>query len=346
VAKDEIDPIGVVAMSAATAVEAEQLSAKGSALQGVLDDCADLVPGEPRVTGRINAIAGNLSHTAGWARQVAQHFVQGQASLGQILSLGYWLPNAPWDTRKGVDENLKNLVQSDEFGAVPLGVAAELLNRYRVLTYPGTGAAIPDIPLVENLPVDDVVHDIKVVRTPNGFLVPVGSSGDPNMKIPGDIATPGWENDRLLVVDPKAGGKLAWADAAGTGLFVVGAGLTLWGSYDEQWDRDRVLHPDWSTGHRIVSAAANTAVVGGASVAGAWAGAEAGAEGGAEVGAVVGTFVGPEGTIVGGVAGGIVGGVAGGFVGSKAGHAVGTALKDAGGGIAHGATKVWHSIFG
>lgn len=337
-AKDEIDPIGVVAMSAATAVEAEQLASKGSTLQGVLDDCADLVPGEPRITGRIHAIAGNLAHSAGWARQVAQHFVQGQASLGQILTLGYWLPHAPWDTHKGVDENLKNLVQSDEFGAVPLGLAAELLNRYRVLTYPGEGTPIPEIPLVKNLPVDDVVTGIDVVRAPSGFLIPVGSSADPNMKIPGDIATPGWEKDRLLVTDPEAPGKLAWADAAGKGLFVVGAGLTLYGSWDEQWERDQVLHPDWSSGHRVASAATNTAVVGGSTVAGAWVGAETGAE----VGATIGTFVGPEGTIVGGIVGGLVGG----FVGSKAGHAVGTALKDAGSGIAHGASHVWHSVFG
>lgn len=337
-AKDTIDPIGVVAMSAAMAVEAEQLSSKGSALQGILDDCADLVPGEPRVTGRINAIAGNLAHTAGWARQIAQQFVRDEASLGKILSLGYWLPHVHWDPHKGVDENLKKLVQSDEFGAIPLGTAAELFNRYRVLTYPGTGAAIPDIPLVETLPVDDVVKDIKVVRTPTGLLVPVGSSGDPNMKVPGDIETPGWEKDGLLVTDPDAPGKLAWADAAGKGLFVVGAGLTLYGSWDEQWERDKVLHPDWSTGDRVASAATNTVVVGGSTVAGAWAGAETGAE----AGAVIGSFVGPEGTIVGGVVGGVVGG----FVGSKAGHAVGTALKDAGSGVAHGATKVWHSIFG
>jgi hypothetical protein len=338
VAKDEIDPIGVVAMSAATAVEAEQLAGKGKTLQAVLDDCADLVPGEPRITGRINAIAGNLAHTAGWARQVAQTFVRDEASLGKILSLGYWLPHVPWDTHQGVDANPKKLVTSDEFGAVPLGTAAELFNRYRVLTYPGEGAPIPEIPLVENLPVDDVVKDIKLVRTPSGVLVPVGSSADPNMKIPGDIETPGWEKDRLLVVDPEAGGKLAWADAAGKGLFVVGAGLTLYGSWDEQWERDKVLHPDWSEGHRVASAATNTAVVGGSTVAGAWAGAETGAE----LGATLGSFVGPEGTIVGG----IVGGVVGGFVGSKAGHAVGTALKDAGSSIAHGASHVWHSVFG
>lgn len=342
---DAIDPVGVSAMSAATVLTADKLAHEGLALQQVLDRCGALVPGEPRVQARIRAVSGNLAQTAGWAQKVAEHFVGQQESLGRIVSLGYWLPKAPWDPHKTLEQNVQTLVTSDEFGAAPIALSTELLKRYRVLSYPGEGASIPEIPRIDREPVDDVWKGTGYVKLPSGVEVPAGSSADPYSKTPSDIETPRWRRFRMLTSDPEAGVPPAWASAAGKGLFVAGAGLTLYGSYTEQWNRDQVEHPDWSTGHRVASAATNAAVDGGWTVGGAWAGAEVGGEGGAEAGAFIGSFVGPEGTVVGGVVGGLVGAVGGAFVGSKVGHAVGSTLKKAGSAIGHEAKKIWDSIF-
>ncbi len=336
-AEDWIDPLGVTAMATATSGTADLIGKNAQAVQATMDGVADLCPGEPRIQARANSIAGNLSEIAGWAQQVANHFVSGQESLQQILTRGYWLPNLPWDKHATAAQNVRKMLTSDEFAAMPIGLSTELAKRYRVLTYPGDGASVPDIPRMDLEPVDDVIGSTDVVKLPSGLLVPAGSSADPYMKIPEDIATTGWKNDGLLTGDPEMGEPPAWAKYGGKGLFVAGAGLALHGSWADQWDADKVQHPDWSTGHRVADAAYNTVTVGGGTVAGAWAGAEAGGE----LGATIGSFVGPEGTVIGGVVGGLVGG----FVGSKVGKAVGSTVKHVASDIGHAAKKVWDSIF-
>ncbi len=333
-----IDPLGVTAMATATLGVAKLLGDDAQALQATLDGVSSLVPGEPRIEAKAVAVAGNLSQVAGWAQQIADHFVRSQESLGQIKNLGYWLPDLPWDTHATASQNVQKLLTSDEFAAAPIGLATELLKRYRVLTYPGEGTPIPDIPLTELMPVDDVYKGIGYVKLPSGLEVPVGSSADPYTKVPDDIPVPDWLKDGMLGGDPESGGAPGWANVAGKGLFAVGGGLTLYGDFAGQWDDDQVEHPGWSTTHRVVSATTNTVVVGGSTVAGAYGGAELGAEGGA----AVGTLICPG---VGTVVGGVVGGVGGAFVGSKVGKAVGSGIKSVGSSIGSGAKKVWDSVF-
>jgi hypothetical protein len=121
----------------------------------------------------------------------------------------------------------------------------------------------------------------------------------------------------------------AWAEYGSKGIFVVGAGLTLYGTWESSWQDDEALHPNWSEPERIADAAQTTVVEGGATVLGGWGGAVVGTE----LGAGIGTAILPIG---GTMVGGLVGGVVGGFVGSQFGSAVGHGLEDAGSAIWHG----------
>lgn len=265
-------------------------------------------------------------------------------SLQHLISSDYWLPQPTklWDPAKGTWENTQTLLTSYEFGAVPLGLAAELVRRYRntPLVVPTTEDAAFKLRTLAQ----DLVSEDPYFKSNSGLWVPRGSSADPlvgeldELSRGKGFSTPG---KGFLTGDPEGmpGGVPAWAHAAGKGLFVVGAGLTLYGTGRDQWEYDAKYHPDWSTTHKVVDTAQQTAVVGGSSVAGAWAGAELGAEGGA----AIGSFICPgPGTVIGGVVGGVVGG----FVGSKAGHAVGEALESTGHAVASGVSHAWHSVFG
>lgn len=126
-----------------------------------------------------------------------------------------------------------------------------------------------------------------------------------------------------------------WADGASKALGVVGAGLSIYGAGQTQWDQDAREFPHMSTGEHIFRAAATGVVVGGSSAAGGWAGAEVGAE----IGATVCAETGPGALICGGA-----GALIGGFVGSKLGQAAGSEIekgaKDAWHGISHGFHKL------
>lgn len=268
-----------------------------------------------------------------------------KALLDILLTWKYWLPdpsNLAWKSDKGLLNNLMSILSSDEFGAVPMGLAAELLNRYRitnviVATNPEASAALKAI-----VPV--LTDPDPYTKLPSGLFVPKGGSADPTVAELAEMAgkkgfsTPG---KPFLVGDPE--GKLPtalpkWASTTSKFLGVAGVGLTMYGTGAETWNADNKEHPEWSTTHKVVDTTQKTIVVGGSSAAGAWVGAEQGAQ----YGAILGSFIGPEGTVVGG----IVGGVVGGFVGSKAGHAVGEAIEDVGSAVSSGVSHAWHSVFG
>lgn len=125
----------------------------------------------------------------------------------------------------------------------------------------------------------------------------------------------------LLLLPPGP----AWA---GRGLFVLDAGVTAWDHGSEQYNADRVEHPDWTPGQRALSVTENAAIVGGASLTAGAGGAWAGAKAGAVVGGVAGSWFPVVGTPAGAVAGGIVGGIAGGIIGSGVGEKIRKKAKD------------------
>lgn len=231
--------------------------------------------------------------------------------------------------------NSMSHLTSGEEGALYYGTAGYLFSHYGVghrIMLPGTSdAPWPVVPRMDKPPAPEITELGKGWTNRGGLLVPSGSSVDPNMRLPStDNLGAGWKTgvDSGLRADPVNVPK--WAGYGSKGLFAVGAGLTLYSSWDSAWQNDQALHPNWSTGDRIADAAGQTLVIGGASVAGGWAGGWAGAEGGAALGAAIGSIFPGPGTVIGGVVGGIIGGIGGGFVGGQLGQAVGEGLWDLG----------------
>jgi hypothetical protein len=339
VAHVSINPDGVIAMSGATLAASIELTAIAGQLQKTIDGVADLVGGGPAVGPRAAAMAADLSDLAGWARAAAVRYVDHEKPLRDLLTLGYWMPDVDklgWDGGKTAGENAEKTLRSDEFGAVPLGLAGELLNRYRrselLVVRPGADLTVllPE-PVMTALGRSWVEH-------PSGLLVPQGSAVDPNFaRIAAaadgpDVAT---KVNRGLVSDPGIGRPPAWARTTSKGLFVVGAALSVYDAGASQWESDAKYHPEYSKTERVASAGYNATMQGGGAVAGGYFGAQ--------LGATVGTMIFPG---VGTVVGGVVGGVVGSFVGSKAGKGAGSVLKEVGSGAADMTREAWHSIFG
>jgi len=232
---------------------------------------------------------------------------------------------------------------SNEEGALYYGSAGYLFSKYgighRLLLPASTDVPWPVVPRIDDLPPGDEVTVLgqQWVANDSGLLVPAATPGvDPRVPLPPDNLGAGWKTgvDAGMRFEPV--NVPAWAEYGSKGVFVVGAGLTLYGTWESSWQDDEALHPNWSEPERIAAAAGQTAVVGGTSVAGGWAGAEIGAEAGGEAGMMIGSIFPGPGTVIGGVVGGLVGGVVGGFVGSQVGQAVGHGLEDAGQAIWHG----------
>lgn len=354
-----IEPDGVIALSAATLMTCDLVDSGALSLDRAIGAVDHLVPGAPSVRVRLSPVLTGLAEIAGWAHGVAVDYVDHERPLRELGALGYWLPDAAalgWDTSATVGGNVDSIVRSDEFGAGPLGVGADLLQRYRrwqlALPKPGSQAAVATVVAASTgaLPQQQVPGTAfggrSYVTRPSGLLVEVHGVGSPVLQAgreaiddavsPRTFTTPGAHG---LSWDPSLGRPPAWAATAGKGLSVVGVGLTLYDVGASQWEQDATYHPEWSTGERVASTAATTVVVGGSAAAGGWAGAAAGAQLGAAGGAALGSVVPVLGTAAGGLIGGVVGGMIGGFVGSKAGKAAGTALKETG-------TDLWDEVVG
>lgn len=267
-----------------------------------------------------------------------------QATEAQDLAY-YWNPaRLIPDFGNLIPDSVAHLT-SDEEGAIYFGTSSYLFSKYGIgyrIMLPGSPQTPwPAVPRTDDLSPGDEITELGERWVSNkGIFVPAGSSLDPRLPPPPDDLGAGWKTgvDAGLRFDPV--NVPTWAKVGSKALFVVGAGLTLYSQWDETWREDQALHPNWSTGERIADAAGQTAVMGGATVAGAWAGAEAGAEGGAMLGAAMGSVFPGPGTVVGGVVGGLVGGVVGGFVGSEVGRAVGHAVWDGGKEAVQGAEHV------
>lgn len=336
-----IDPDGVLAMSAATLAVSVLLDEAGTAAQSTIDDVAGLVGWGADVSTRTATLAGDLAELAGWAREIVLRYVDDEKPIHDLMELGFWLPDfstLSWDNSRTATQNLDRTARSDEFGAFVLGASGGLLERYRrfSLYVPRPGAALPSLTLP---PPDDVVRGMSMVRRPSGLLVPQASAVDPAViRLAQQADGPGFyhPNERALVTDPKFGRPPTWARTGGRVLGVVGAGLTLYDSYQTQWEHDGKYHPEWGTGERVASAGFNAVTEGGGAVAGGILGAQ--------LGASVGSFI-PI-PVVGTVAGAIVGGAIGAFVGSKAGKAVGRSLAEGAEWIGDEAKDAWTSLFG
>lgn len=229
-------------------------------------------------------------------------------------------------------------ITSNEEGALYYGSAAYLFSKYgighQVLLPPTSLTPWPNVPAMDNLP--DVpeqafLGEQYVDNELGNLLVPARSPGvDPRVPLrpAGDLGAD-WKTgvDGGMRFDPV--NVPAWAEYGSKGIFVVGAGLTLYGTWESSWQDDEALHPNWSESGRIADAAQTTVVEGGATVLGGWGGAVVGTE----LGAGIGTAILPIG---GTLVGGLVGGVVGGFVGSQFGSAVGHAAEDLGSAVWHG----------
>lgn len=359
VATVSIAPDGVIALSAATLATSDLLDGDALALDRTIGQIDDLVPAAPAVRARVSTVLTGLADLAAWARHLAVDYVDHERPLRELATLGFWLPDITvlgWDTSETVGENVDSIVRSEEFGAGPLGVGADLLTRYRLwqlsLPKPGSEEVIATIAKAsqgllpqQQLPTT-LFEEHTYVPTPSGLLVDVQGSGSPVLAAGRQaiddavssrtFTTPGTSG---LTWDTAIGHPPAWAATAGKGLTLVGVGLTLYDVGATQWSQDATDHTEWPTGERVASTAATTVVVGGAAAAGGWAGAVAGAEVGASWGAALGSVVPGLGTAAGAVVGGVVGGMVGGFIGSEAGKAAGTLLKETG-------TALWHGLFG
>lgn len=111
-----------------------------------------------------------------------------------------------------------------------------------------------------------------------------------------------------------------WAKFGAKGLGVLGAGVTLYGAWTNEYNESLMRHPELSESEHQAEATKRAAVTGGFEVAGALGGAAVGASWGASIGTAIPIPV--VGTVVGGVVGGLVGGLIGGFLGNKTGEVV------------------------
>lgn len=347
-AEVEIDPDGVLAMSAAALSAAGGIAQVATEVKAQVDKCSDEVPGAPQVVSRTQTESEALATAAGFARDKALHYIDHEQPVRDLLTAGYWLPdfaNLGYDPKQTVSENLERIARSDEFGAGVLGTAQGLLERYRnyKVFVPRTDVPVGRAPAAlarfEELAThaDDTVGGTALVRRASGLLVPQGGSGDPRIAKLSALAEEGFHKPGPgLVTDTKYLRPPGWAKVGGKALGVAGAGLTLYDSYMSQWDEDSEYHPDWSTGHKVADASYNMATEGGGAVAGGIVGAE--------LGATVGSFV-PI-PVVGTVGGALIGGAIGAFAGSKLGKATGDLVKEGASKVADGAKHVWHSVFG
>lgn len=341
-----IDPDGVLAMSGATLGVATTLGDIGRDITREIEHVDQWVEGAPQAQSRTGALAETLALMAGAAREHAVHYVDHERPIEELRSLGYWLPdfgNLLPHGDQTVTENLERIARSDEFGAIPLGTAQALLERYRNFhlyvprsdTHAGR-QALSELDRLFNT--SDTVHQGRpYVRRASGLYVPSLSDADPRMpRIHQTIDDATYAPGRQFTTGTSVGRPPTWARNGGRVLGIAGVGLTLWDVGASQWEHDQRYHPEYSTAQRVGSTGYALATEGGGAVAGGLVGAH--------YGAVLGSFV-PI-PVVGTLGGALIGGAVGAFIGSKAGKAVGQGLKQAGSAVADGAKKIWNGLFG
>lgn len=220
--------------------------------------------------------------------------------------LHYWEPGRLVPDWSNLIPDSAGHLMSDEEGALYFGTAGYLFSKYGIgyrTMLPGTpGTPWPVIPRADRLPVTQEITALgkQWAETDSGLLVPSGMPGaDPRVPLPPDDLGAGWKTgvNAGLRADPV--NVPGWARYGSRGLFVAGSGLTLYSEWEQTWQDDQALRPTWSTPERVADAAGQTTVVGGSTVAGAWAGAEVGAEGGATAGAAIGSIFPGPGTVSG-----------------------------------------------
>jgi hypothetical protein len=216
-----------------------------------------------------------------------------------------------------VIEDALGPITSNAGGAVQ-GLGAELLQRYRgTLLVPGPGALLPDeltltASMIEPTWPRQMIDGQVYVTRPSGLVV-LESTLLPDASTPPTVRLQDWDARPQFTTTPDVGAPPQWARYTGKALGVAGAGFTFWSVHAESYNDTLIRHPDWTEEQRQEEAIVDTAVVGGAAVAGGAGGAWGGAAAGAAIGSI---FPGP-GTLIGGIVGGIIGGVAGGWAGQE-----------------------------
>lgn len=331
-AKREIDPDKVIAMSEATLRAVDLLEKKGKTINAIVQDVDHLVGGAPSVRTTIHNVVTRLNDQAAKAREKAVAYIDDTKALDDLTTWSFWLPQPA----NLVDSDPIKAVTADEFGAGVLGTGAYLMDKYdkgKTLLIPRRGSPLPEGLRAEDVTAPQRVEIIKgepYVRTPGGLYVPAGSSGDPLVRqaLSPEKTAPmgsGYKEihpGRGLKPEPVNPSKVL--QNTGKALGWVGAGLTIYGAGYNQWQQDAKYHPEMGTGERIARAVGNAAVEGGVAAGFGYGGAVVGAK----VGTMIGTLIAPgAGTAVGAVVGGLVGGVVGGFAGTKVGAALGRMVK-------------------
>lgn len=301
-----LDPDRVGAMGGDSIRAAGALTKIASQIDGVIGGVSGAVPA-PDVCATIRSVARNLAAAGAAARTRADN------ARDELTSIEAAFPPAiamDPDKNQFSFSNFLNPT-SDSFGQVPLGISGFLFSKYgkglsSPLWLPDEGAPQPTVTQVLLYGPDGeplVTRELPLLGRQFSLQTLRGMSMDP-VNVP------------------------TWAGGASRALGLAGAGLSIYGSAQSQWDQDAREFPHMSTGEHILRAAATGAVVGGSGAAGGWAGAEVGAE----IGATVCAETGPGALICGGA-----GALIGGFVGSKVGQAAGAEIEK-------GATDAWHGI--
>ncbi|MEU6717343.1 hypothetical protein ABZ897_38260 [Nonomuraea sp. NPDC046802] len=345
-----IEPDKVLAMGKAAAKAAMEVDLWAKQADGLIATVRHLVKDAPEARAKARKATGPLIQQGGVAVGKATKYVTDQKAIDELRTWKFWMPQLSNVT----DPNLIKVITSDEFGAVPIGVSGYLLEKFNLgssLAGPkGPNAPLPYVPRMDGpvpgQPRLNVIfrgdwapmltgptEEIKWTRVNGIFARP----GDARLRllppIPKTMPIPeGWKRHpgRGVTPDPKSVPVFrqnGWLKVGGATMKWGGAGLTVYGAGYNQWQQDKVYHPEMSDKQRLARAAGNAAVEGGPAAGGALAGAAVGAKYGLMGGAYVGSFAGPVGTTAGGIIGGLGGGIVGGFAGSKMGAAAGRGLK-------------------
>lgn len=313
-----LDPNQVGAMGGDAIRAAGTLTKIASQIDGVVSGVSGAVPPPEDFGATIRGVAKTLSAAGTTARTKADN---ARAELTNIEAA--FPPALAVDPDKPLF-SFSNFLNptSDEFGQVPLGISGFLFSKY------GKGLSSPLY-----LPDEDAPRP-----TATQVLL-YGPDGEPLLtrEVPLLERQYSLQTLRGMRMDPV--NVPGWADGASKALGVAGAGLSIYGAAQSQWDQDAAEFPHMSTGEHILRAATTGVVVGGSGAAGGWAGAEVGAE----IGASVCAETGPGALICGGA-----GALIGGFVGSKLGETAGADLEQAGEtagkGLVSAGKTAWHGI--
>lgn len=155
---------------------------------------------------------------------------------------------------------------------------------------------------------------------------------------------PGVDTSRLGDV----GEPPRWARIGGAALGVFDAGMTAWSAGTDEWNDDRIEHPEYSDQDRWLSAGKSAGLRTAGATVGGTVGASVGTAAGAALFGTLGSVVPVAGTAAGIAVGGFLGGVVGGFVGGTVGEGIGGFVDNLtdGESVGDAVSEAWDDLWG